>query len=313
MNKIIYIVLINIIFSQALTDISFISSKSFGLAGAVVSNPKSIESVFYNPAGLVHLNNKFELIVGKTELYQLDFLNHQYVSFAFLNRFAFTYQHLGTEVKGLNSSTGPALDPHSLYGFVDSMNKHLSREKAISFSHGISLLNDKNSTISIGYSLNYLSVNQGQSAGPLGNGVNGFPSGRYSSYTLDLGFYASLRNKIDFGVFVKNLNNAELSKGSSSVPLPRRFDLGISYHPLKSLVTTFAFERVLGYDESSFRFGVEYDLNDSFLFRSGVQINPNRFGIGCAYRFSIFELSYSLLTHPVLSETNVFDLKVYFD
>ena len=54
--NIIILILINFLFSQALTDISFVSSKSFGLAGAVVSNPDNLESVFYNPAGIIKLN-----------------------------------------------------------------------------------------------------------------------------------------------------------------------------------------------------------------------------------------------------------------
>ena len=308
MNKVIYILLINFIFSQALTDISFISSKSAGLAGATVSNSHSVEGAFYNPSGLAHLSTDFELIVGTTQLYGLDFLEHSYLSFAFSKGFAFTYQHLGTSIKGMSEDYGD----YTSYGFANNKG-YLSREKSITFSHGISLLNDRNSKISIGYNLNYFSVSQGRSAGPSGDGQNGFPEGEFSSYAIDLGLYASLRNKINFGAFVKNLNSSELSKGSSSVYLPRRLDLGISYHPFKNLVTTFAVERVLGYDESSFRFGVEYQFNNSFLFRSGIQINPNRLGVGCAYRFKMFEMSYSLLTHPVLAETNIFDFKVYFE
>ena len=63
----------------------------------------------------------------------------------------------------------------------------------------------------------------------------------------------------------KIINNPKISKGSSSSHLPRRLDLGITYYPFEQLTTTFAVERILGYDESSFRFGVEYNLNSSLL------------------------------------------------
>ena len=53
MNKIYFILLIcNFIFTQVFTDISFIGSRSIGTAGTIVSNPKSSECVFYNPAGI---------------------------------------------------------------------------------------------------------------------------------------------------------------------------------------------------------------------------------------------------------------------
>ena len=56
--RIILVILVNFIFTQALTDISFIGAKSLGSAGAVVSNPSDIESVFYNPSGLYDLKSK---------------------------------------------------------------------------------------------------------------------------------------------------------------------------------------------------------------------------------------------------------------
>ena len=172
---------------------------------------------------------------------------------------------------------------------------------------------DINSIISIGYTLNYLSVFQNKSAGPYGDGQNGLPSKNVSSYTLDIGLFSVLRGKVAFGAFAKNISNATISRGSASIHLPRRLDIGITYIPSDDLFATFALERILGYDESSFRFGIEYKVSNSFLIRSGIQINPNRLGAGFSYQFKKIQLSYSLLTHPVLSITDVFNLKVYFD
>ena len=307
--KIIIILLINFLFSQALTDISFVSAKSFGLAGAIVSNPDNLESVFCNPAGVKHLDKKITILSGRTQLYGLDFLEYQYLSVGFANNFAISYQQLGTSYKGPSDSYD---DEFTDYGF-NSFNGTLSREKAFTFSHGVSLLDDKNSKISFGYNLNYLKIFQNASAGPNGDGQNGLEAGEVESFGLDIGLLASLRDKVSFGVFVKNINNPKISKGASSSHLPRRLDLGITYYPFEQLTTTFAVERVLGSDESSFRFGVEYELSSSFLLRTGIQLNPNRYGAGFSYKINNFELSYSILTHSVLPLTDVFNLKVYFD
>ena len=68
MYRIVFIFLFNIIFSQVITDLSFISAKSFGTAGAMVSNPHSIEAVFYNPSGLVHFKKKKTQLLLKAYL-----------------------------------------------------------------------------------------------------------------------------------------------------------------------------------------------------------------------------------------------------
>ena len=170
-------------------------------------------------------------------------------------------------------------------------------------------MDDKNSKISVGYNISYLVNYQNASAGTSGNGSDGLPEIELNTIGVDIGLLASLRDKVSFGAYTKNINNPKI--GSSF--LPRRLDLGITYYPFETLLTTFAVERVLGTDESSFRFGVEYDVNSSFLVRTGVQLNPNRLGVGFSYNFKWFDISYSLLTHSVLSSTNLFNLKVYFD
>ena len=306
--KIIILFLMNFLLSQVLTDISFIGSKSLGMAGAVVSDSEDLEAVFHNPAGLVKIKENITLISGRSQLYGLDFLNFEYLSIGFSNGFALTYQHLGTSYKNSSDFSGD----YSSYGFHE-FNGSLSREKSISLSQGISLLDDKNSKISIGYNLNYMYLYQGASAGPAGNGENGLPSNDIASFGIDVGLLSSLRDKVSFGAFVKNINNPKITKGPSSSYLPRRLDLGITYYPFNDLTTTFAMERVLGTDESSFRFGVEYDLTSSFMLRTGIQLNPNRLGLGFSYSMKNFELSYSLLTHSVLPTTDMFNLKVSFE
>ena len=87
----------------------------------------------------------------------------------------------------------------------------------------------------------------------------------------------------------------------------------MTYNPFNNLYTTFAFQRTLGEDKTSFRFGVEYSLTDTFTLRSGIQMNPNRLGFGLSYSISNVELSYSLLTHSILSTTSVISIGFNFE
>ena len=55
------------------------------------------------------------------------------------------------------------------------------------------------------------------------------------------------------------------------------------------------------------------NIIESLSFRTGIQMNPNRFGFGLSYKFNKLEMSYSLLTHHLLSASNLLSIKVSFD
>ena len=280
-------------FAQSFSNLSHIGSKSMGMAGAVVSDVNDLGTVFYNPAGLVNVK-PYSFIAGTTDLYGLKFLNHQFLSISLPFKSAVSIQQLGTNSSGLSD-------------------KNLSSEKSISFSKAFFLLDDANSKLSVGYNINGLIFYQNASAGVNGDGTSGLGSGETTTLGMDIGVHASLRNKISFGAFIKNINNPSIGKGSSSSQLPRRMDVGFTYNPFDGLHTTFAIEKVLGQEQSSFRFGIQYDIIESLSFRTGIQMNPNRFGFGLTYKLSNIEVSYSLLTHHLLSASNLLSIKVNFD
>ena len=51
---------------------------------------------------------------------------------------------------------------------------------------------------------------------------------------------------------------------------------------------------------------------DILTLRSGIQMNPNRLGFGFTCNIKNIELSYGLLTHSILSTSNVISIKVNF-
>lgn len=300
---------INFISSQVFTDISFLGSRSIGMAGSMVANPKGEVSVFYNPAGLTK-SKELSFSCGYNNLYNLNFINHNYFSIQLpqsnfgQNRFtlALSYQNLQT------SYTDNSLE-FGLY------NGDLSRESVFSVSQGIDLLNDINSSLSIGYNLNYFLFYQAPSAGPSGGGLNGIPSGDSQTFSLDIGLHSSLRNKISFGAYIKNITSSRLGKGSSLTFLPRRLNVGIGYNPYPDLSTNFSLDRFLDDKRSSFRFGFEYLVSKYFEIRSGIQMseNNNRFGLGFSIYLPYLDISYGVLTHPILDNINTLEIKVHFD
>ena len=304
----ILLIFLQISFNQTFSNFSFVGGRSAGIVGSTVSNPLGYECSFYNPAGLVN-NQGLSIFVGKTSLYEIDFLEHVFLSISFSinnTNIAISLQELSTSYS-FNSSDD--LGNENWRSFEGD----LSREKQISFSQGIKLLDDKNSTLSIGYNINSYITFQSASAGPEGDGIGGIKEGKLNSLGVDIGLFSSLRDRFSFGAFIKNINSPNEAKGSSMMYYPRKMDIGIGYKPFNNLSTNFSLNRVLGTDESSFRFGFEYLVAKNFIFRSGIQINSNnnRFGVGFTVNTKIVSVSYALLTHPLLDTTNVLDLNFY--
>lgn len=286
------IIIFNFLFSQVTTDNTFNNSRSIALAGATTSNPGEIESVFNNPANLTQ-NSSMSILVGEAIFYEQSFLSYQYISLK-KNNFAVTLQALGTKTKSLDAD--------------------LSSEKSLTFSHGIVLLKDRNSSLRLGYNLNYLHLNQGASAGSTGDGSDGITSKKISSFGIDIGILASLRKKITMGAFVKNINSPKIGRGSNAQYLPRHLNIGFSYFPTRNLITNFSYDRLLGSKTNRFRFGIEYDLHKYIVLRSGVQMKPNRFGFGFLSKINDnISVSYGMITHPILPITHNFEMSFKFN
>ena len=81
---ILYVITFQFVYSQVFSDISFVGSRSVATGGAMVANPYGEESAFYNPAGLTKSKNEFSFFYGKTDIYNLNFLEYQYFGYLFL-------------------------------------------------------------------------------------------------------------------------------------------------------------------------------------------------------------------------------------
>jgi len=282
--------------AQVITNNSFNTSRSISMAGATVSNPGNVEAVFYNPANLSKLKGS-SFLVGSTMFYEQQNLEYQFAALSFKldnkNVMALTVQKLGVD--------------------ASEYSNELSSEIAISMSQGFHLLNDRNSSLSIGYNANYFILSQGNSAGSAGDGSNGILGQTMYAFGLDIGVIASLREKVFLGAFVKNINSPRIGRGSNAQFLPRRLNIGCSYHPTKFLKTNFVYERLIYSDTNQFRFGVEYEFHKYFILRTGVQMKPNRFGFGFLSPINDnMSIAYGLLTHPILPLTHNVEFGMYF-
>jgi len=284
MYKFLYLIIMATSYGQAVSDQTYMGAEATALAGAIVSQQGSSESIFHNPAGLAGLD-AIQFSAGGGNLYGFNWLPAYHLSGVLPLPGMGT---MGIAVQQFETKHG---------------DKVLSSEQTFSIAQGFNLQQDKNSHLAMGFTANFIQWNLGKSAGVSGDGSDGFELGSLNSFTIDLGIRASLREKYQFGAFIKNINSGAIGKGMSRQVLPKRINVGITYEPIPNLTTSIVAERLLGREDLQIKGAMRYRLNPFLDLYSGAQSNPSRLGFG--FKLSIGELdgltfTYGLLTHPVL-------------
>ncbi|NQU27206.1 MAG: type IX secretion system membrane protein PorP/SprF [Candidatus Marinimicrobia bacterium] len=268
------------IFPQVTTEQLYHGAHSMALAGSNVAHQTDAWAAFANPAGLTRVNGMTAAVAYEENLGQ-KFLPHSQMTAAMpIGKFG---------VAGLS------LDRLA----VSYAGNTLTTELAIGFQHGFFLQQDQNSSLAFGYSLKYLQLDFGKSAGSAGDGSDGIDLGQSRTLGVDIGFLASLRDRHWVGVRVMNFNRPDLGQTDNAVDLPRSVQVGVGYSPYDLVWTTFAMTKSAGH-VSQYSAGMEYEILKGLKILSGVQSNPNRLGLGLRLELQKFVVDYALMTHPVL-------------
>ena len=284
--------LITFSFSQVASDYLYTTPESAGLAGSNVASEGGEFSLFHNPAGIVQQSTNV-LVVGNSELFGFSFLPYQYLGFILSNE---SESNIGLSYEKSSVSIGK---------------NDLSKEESIGLTRAHFLQKDKNSEFIIGYRLKILNWDLGKSAGISGDGSDGLNLGSASTYGIDLGFQAVLRDKHRFGIELKNINSPTIGMGVTNQYLPRRMVVGISYTPNTNIVTSFALTRSIGLPLLVMG-GFEYIYNSIITLRVGAQSNPSRLGLGITINKNNIKLNYAALSHHVMPVTHQFSLGYHF-
>jgi len=293
MYKFLSIIFIISISAQTISGNRFSGYDASSLAGSVVATSGTIDGILNNPSSIAELQSN-TISLGGGNLYGLSWLpNYNILLFCklpILGSVGFGYQDLS----------------------ISYMDTKLSKENSLIISNGEFILNDMNSTVSIGWSINRMSWETSASSGISGDGTDGFGKQEISVYGINAGLQATLRNKYRMGVFIKNINSPTIGSGLSQQELLRRLDVGIAYLPIPDVSTSLSISQQLGLKDMSVSGGFKYSINKFFTFQLGAQTNPNRLGFGLESTLNNLSFSYSFLSHPVLPSTNQFTLRYSF-
>ena len=292
MNKLILLILsLSLTFTQ-ISDYTFIGSEASALAGAVVSDKGHSWSVFHNPAGISEIP-KAHMNAGGAKLYGYSWLSTNH--FSLITNLP-KMGKIGFGLFQLETKNGETV---------------LSNEQRVSIAHAFILQKDKNSTLSVGYKLNYNNWFMAPSAGTSGDGTNGISLGYINSYSIDIGMLSDLRKKYRLGAYLTNVTSNAIGNGMTRIALPKRINVGLTYIPITQVATSISAERTLGFKKLILRSAFRYQIDEIFELLIGLQSNPNLLGVGGTLSLGNQAISYSILTHPVLPITHQISFGFY--
>ena len=179
---------------------------------------------------------------------------------------------------------------------VEYQKESLTSETTVSFAHGFRLLADRQSELSLGWTLNYLALEYGPS-------VTGIDPGHASSVTLNLGGQAVIRGRTRVGFQTLNVTDATIGDLDKE-PLRRGIWAGLSYAPYPGVTTVLDMASELG-RVVQYRGGAEFQVAEFAWLRAGVRTEPNVFTGGFGLKSGRLLLDYGFSTGGgVLAETH---------
>jgi hypothetical protein len=173
------------------------------------------------------------------------------------------------------------------YGF------DLYRESKILLSLSTSYLNKFFTGVSITY--HFVSI-----AGYGNKGVFYFNGGCLGYLTDDL----------RIGFSVQNINHASFTSDEDEIPVI--LNAGLSYNIVNNFSLNVAVEKDIRYNASMMS-GINYDLVENLSLRIGFANEPAKFSCGVGIHYSIFNLDYTVFTHPDLGLTQQAGIIISFN
>ena len=128
-------------------------------------------------------------------------------------------------------------------------------------------------------------------------------------FYFNLGGLAYLNKTLRWGFAVSNLNRATVGNEDDQIPMV--FDSGFSFDILNELTLNGSIEKDIRYN-TSFMFGIDYDIIKYFSVRIGFANEPSKYSAGIGINYSLFSLDYAIFTHPDLGLTHQAGIIIHF-
>lgn len=254
------------------------SAVARGMGGAFTAVANDANALFYNPAGLS--STTFGVKFGFANLNGQEYSEYKTAALGYK-----LPKKLGTLAVGARMMD------------VDFEDTSLMSEQIWSLGHGITLLKDIHSEISLGYTGNFYNLS-----------MDGEKDD--SAIGLDLGIVALLQGRTKFAFAVTNINKAKMGY-ENQIDLPNKLALAIAYTPYDMVTTSIELKKDFAH-ETEFMGGVEARPFEPLAIRFGVHQNPATYNAGASFYIRNLEIDYAFTYHAVLPATHYFNLGYNF-
>jgi hypothetical protein len=170
---------------------------------------------------------------------------------------------------------------------VEYLGEDLTGETTVSLAHGFRVLDDLQSTVAAGWSVNLYSLDYGTS-------VSGLDPGSATTVGVNLSAQAVVHERTRVGFYALNVNNPSIGKIDHE-ELVRQIGAGVSYSPYRGVTTVLDITNQLG-DAVQFRGGTEFEVTKFLWLRAGLRTEPNIFTAGMGVSHYGITLDYAFST-----------------
>jgi len=127
--------------------------------------------------------------------------------------------------------------------------------------------------------------------------------GSAGAFSVDLGFLSNPLKFLKFGFALKNMVATKL--GQAREGLPKEFDFGVAILPYENLLISAQVDKEI-YFKESFKYGVEYAVENFLFIRVGFMNYPVQYSGGFGLNIFLFQVDYSINQHQSLGLTHQF-------
>lgn len=127
--------------------------------------------------------------------------------------------------------------------------------------------------------------------------------------SFNIGGLAEITKSLKLGFVLENFTRTKVAEEENSIPVV--FSGGIGYKAIDELNVFLALRKELNYN-ASIRMGAEYLLTKFLQIRFGASNEPNIYSGGFSILYDMFQIEYSISSHPYLDLSHQFGVVIRF-
>jgi len=248
------------------------SPRARAMGGACTAVIDAANACFYNPAGLVAVQNEAQL--GYCRIFNTDY--EVLKTAALASRLPGKYGTAAIAVKTMD---------------CEYLDTNMYSEQTYQLVQGFTLMKDVYSEVHLGWSANLYHL-----------AIDGF--GDDTAFGLNFGALAILHQRTRLGFAVTNVNNPKMGADNRH-ELPQKLSAGIAYEPYPGVTTTVEMKKSFNSASESedsvtqYHAGCEVTLYDMLYLRAGVRSEPASYSMGVGFLVKGIKVDYAYNTHNI--------------